>query len=162
MGFSTQSAGGSDEVLYLSDHDGAGLASLDVKTLKTTFIGAYNGTLAGKTSELTGTGDGKLYGFFVTSPTQVAEISKGTGQITPLKTLDNVFAGNAWAFSFYGGDFYVYTAADANPQFPQAGGASKITKYSPVTGVIETVKESLGFKIVGAGVSTCAPTSSPH
>jgi hypothetical protein len=154
MGFSTESAGGSAEVLYLSDSNGSGLARLDTKTLALTFVGAPTGPLAGTPSELTGTGDGKLYGFFVTSPAQVAELSKTTGDVVSAKPLPNVFAGTAWAFSFYGGDFFIYTSSDS--------GGSDVTKYSPATGAAQVVKPKIGFTIVGAGVSTCAPTSSPR
>ena len=94
MGFATETKGGSTEVLYLSDSNGAGLAKLDTSTLALTFIGPYTGDLAGTTSELTGTGDGKLYGFFVTSPAQIGEISKATGGIINPKPLPGVYAGN--------------------------------------------------------------------
>jgi len=107
MGFASTSKGSSNELLFLSDNAGGGLARLDTRTSKMSFVGAYSGALEGKTSELTGTGDGKLYGFFVTAPAQIAEISKGTGEILSTKELANVFAGNAWAFSFYAGDFYI-------------------------------------------------------
>lgn len=162
MGFSTSSKGGSNEQLFLSDSLGAGLAKLDTDSLKVSFVGAYTGDLSGRTSELTGTGDGKLYGFFVTAPAQIAEISKGTGEIVSTKELPGVFAGNAWAFSFYGGDFYIYTSSTGNGGGPpRAGGGSDVTRYRPSDGSVEIVKPKVGFKIVGAGVSTCAPTEGP-
>ncbi len=160
MGFATESKGGSAETLYLSDSNGAGLAKLDTKTLALSFIGPYTGDLAGTTSELTGTGDGKLYGFFVTSPAQIGEISKATGDILNPKPLTGVYAGTAWAFSFYGGDFFIYTNADGSSGLPRDNGGSDVTKYSPSDGSITVVKSKIGFKIVGAGVSTCAPTTS--
>lgn len=162
MGFSTESKGGTAEALFLSDHDGAGLAKLDTTTLKLRIVGPYTGDLAGKTSELTGTGDGTLYGFFVTTPAQVAEISKGTGEILTTKPLPGVAAGDAWAFSFYGGDFYIYTSPVDPSGLPLAGLGSTVTRYRPSDGTITVVKDKLGFTIVGAGVSTCAPTSLPR
>jgi hypothetical protein len=163
MGFSTSSKGGSNEQLFLSDNGGAGLAKLDTDSLKLSFVGPYSGDLAGKTSELTGTGDGKLYGFFVTAPAQIAEISKGTGEIVNPKELPGVYAGNAWAFSFYGGDFYIYTSSEGNGGGPPlGGGGSDVTRYRPSDGSVEIVKPKVGFKIVGAGVSTCAPTEGPR
>ena len=161
MGFATETKGGTTEVLYLSDSGGAGLARLDTKSLSLGFIGPYTGDLVGTTSELTGTGDGKLYGFFVTSPAQVAEISKATGDVISAKELAGVYAGTAWAFSFYGGDFYIYTSNDGGG-LPRSGGGSDVTRYRPSDGTIEVVKSKIGFKIVGAGVSTCAPTTSPR
>jgi len=161
MGFATETKGGSTEVLYLSDSNGAGLAKLNTKTLALDFIGPYTGELAGTASELTGTGDGKLYGFFVTAPAQVAEISKATGDVIDAKRLAGVYAGNAWAFSFYGGDFYIYTSSDGGG-LPRNGGGSDVTRYRPSDGSVEVVKSKIGFKIVGAGVSTCAPTTGPR
>jgi hypothetical protein len=158
MGFATETKGGSTEVLYLSDSNGAGLAKLDTKSLSVKFIGAPTGDLAGTPCELTGTGDGKLYGFFTASPAHVAEISKATGDIIKDNPLTGVYAGNAWAFSFYGGEFFIYTSSDGGG-LPRNGGGSDVTKFSPDTGKIEVVKSKIGFKIVGAGVSTCAPTT---
>lgn len=162
MGFATESKGGSAETLYLSDSNGAGLAKLDTKTLSLSFIGPYTGDLAGTTSELTGTGDGKLYGFFVTSPAQIGEISKATGDILNPKPLTGVYAGTAWAFSFYGGDFFIYTNEASSSGLPKDNAGSDVTKYSPSDDSITVVKSKIGFKIVGAGVSTCAPTTSPR
>lgn len=163
MGFATASKGGSAEELFVSDNGGAGLAKIDTSTMTMRLVGPYTGELAGKTSELTGTGDGKLYGFFVTSPAQIAEISKGTGEILGTTTLKDTYAGTAWAFSFYGGDFYVYThSAGNNGGPPLAGGGSDVTRFRPSTGEVSVVKPKVGFKIVGAGVSTCAPTTAPR
>jgi len=161
MGFATESKGGSAETLYVSDSGGAGLGKIDTKKHTLTYIGPYTGDLAGTTSELTGTGDGKLYGFFVTQPAQLAEISKATGDIISSKVLDGVYAGTAWAFSFYGGDFYIYTNA-ASTGLPRNDLGSKVTRYRPSDGSITVVKENVGFRIVGAGVSTCAPTTGPR
>lgn len=161
MGFATETKGGSSEVLYLSDSAGAGLARLNTGSLALDFVGPYTGDLAGTRSELTGTGDGKLYGFFVTSPAQIAEISKATGDVISNKELTGVYAGNAWAFSFYGGDFFIYTHPEGTG-LPKDEGGSDVTQYRPSDGSITVVKTKIGFKIVGAGVSTCAPTTSPR
>lgn len=159
MGFSSESKGSADEALFLSDNGGSGLGKLDTKTLQLQFVGPFTGNLAGKTAELTGTGDGKLYGFFTTTPAQLAEISKTTGAILSTKELPGVTAGSAWALSFYGGDFYIYTASNGTGGF---GAGSDVTRYRPSDGSITVVKQGTGFKIVGAGVSTCAPTTLPR
>lgn len=163
MGFATETKGGQTESLFVSDSDGLGLGRIDTKSLQLSYIGPYTGDLAQSTSELTGTGDGKLYGFFVTSPAHVAEISKSTGDIVPGTDheLVGVYAGTAWAFSFYGGDFYIYTNSAGSSGLPRDEGGSDVTRYSPKDGTTTVVKEKIGFKIVGAGVSTCAPTTSP-
>ncbi|MCA9584335.1 MAG: hypothetical protein KC657_03150 [Myxococcales bacterium] len=161
MGFATETSGSVNERLFIADSDGSGLGQLDLATMKLTRVGEFDGALQGRTAELTGTGEGKLYGFFVTTPAQIAEISKGTGQIKSAKELPGVNPGNAWAFAFYGGDFYIFTSAPTSGP-PLAGGGSDVRRYRPSTGAVELVKQKIGFKIVGAGVSTCAPTTSPR
>lgn len=152
MGFVSTNKGSSEEALFLSDEKGAGLAELDTKSLEVAPVGTYDNSLEGQKSELTGTGDGKLFGLFVTEPVQIAEIDKTSGSILSRDVLDGVFAGNAWAFSAYAGSFYVYT------HDPNSAGGSDVTRFSPKDDALEVVLPKVGFKIVGAGVSTCAPT----
>ena len=160
MGFSTDGASGSAETLFVSDHFGKGLAKIDTDSLTLTTVGAYTGQLAGVSSELTGTGDGKLYGFFTTLPNStIAQIDKKTGGILSMNTLANTPARSAWAFSFYAGVFYVYTAGDPASGLPKDSVGSDVTLYDPVANTAKIVKAGIGFKIVGAGVSTCVPTS---
>ena len=114
------------------------------------------GNLAGKGAELTGTGDGRLYGFFTTQPNAtLAEIDRAKGSTSNDKSLDGVNTGNAWAFSFWGGDFWFYTSDGVNP--------SRVTLLqTSASGAISVAKSDVGgFRIVGAGVSTCAPTAPP-
>jgi hypothetical protein len=101
--------------------------------------------------ELTGTGDGKLYAY-VSQPGRgyVQEVSRTTGTPTgprwriPGKADD----ANAWAFAHYAGVFYVFVTFDGN---------SMVYAVHKKTGKVELVKENLPSRIVGAGVSTCAP-----
>lgn len=162
MAFSSNAAGSSDESLYvagLSDlliGGRAGLAKIDTTTLKLSFLGDYSGGLRGQGAELTGTGDAKLFGFFATAPATLAELDKATGATTGNRALTNVRTGEAWAFSFWGGDFWFYTA--------QAGQDSQVTRLKSATdNSLAVVLPSVGgFRIVGAGVSTCAPTAPPR
>jgi hypothetical protein len=159
MGFSTSAKGDSNEQLYLSDSKGYGHARLDLQAMKVLFVGPYTGALANKRAELTGTGDGRLYGFFVSTPTsgsQIAEIAKATGSIVSVTDLPSVLPGDAYAFSFYGGDFYLYT--HVTPDGGADAGGSSVTRVRPSDGSIEVVLSKVGFRIMGAGVSTCAPT----
>ena len=148
-----------EETLYISDVQegggGKGLGKIDLTTLKLTLLGDYSGPLAGVGAELTGTGDGKLYGFFTTSPATLAEIDKTKGATSANKSLDGVSTGSAWAFSFWGGDFWFYTSDGVNP--------SVVTqlKTSGNSELSVTKNDVGGFRIVGAGVSTCAPTTPP-
>ena len=157
MGFATADATSTTDTLYVSDFDGKGLGILDVATKKLTPVGPYDGALRGRNSELTGTGDGRLFGFFTTSPAQVAEITKATGAIASNQPLQNVTTGTDWAFSFWGGDFYLYTA-QVGSGLPSSGSGSDVTRYRPSDKSVTVVKTNVGFRIVGAGVSTCAPT----
>ena len=65
-----------------------------------------------------------------------------------------VFQPNDWAFSFWGGHTYLYVSQ---------GSGSNVVDYDPASGNINpTYMTSIGFDIVGAGVSTCAPTMPPQ
>jgi hypothetical protein len=160
MGFSTDGATGSAETLFVADHDGKGLAKIDLKTMKLTTLGSFEGILTGRAAELTGTGDGRLYGFFTTSPAQLGELVKASGSTVSSKELTNVNTGTEYAFSFWGGDFYLYTANDTGG-LPQDQKGSSVTRYRPSDQSITVVMQNIGFNIVGAGVSTCAPTTLP-
>ena len=163
MAFASNAAGSQEETLFVSgiqdstlNDGGQGLAKIDLSSLKLTPVSDYDGALAKKGAELTGTGDGRLYGFFTTSPdATLAKIEKATASTTENRALEGVFTGTAWAFSFWGGDFWFYTSS---------GLPSTVTRLHASSGELEVVKDDVGgFRIVGAGVSTCAPlTSGPR
>ncbi|MGH7298755.1 MAG: hypothetical protein ACRELB_27690, partial [Polyangiaceae bacterium] len=163
MGFSVDAPGSSAETLFVSDNGGPGgdcskaapgqgctgkgLGTLDPATMTLTPLGGYTATAAGYNAELTGTGDGKLYGFFTTSPGAYGPIDKSSGATsapapTSLSTVDASNGG--YAFSFFGGDFYFYTAPKGN---------TVVTHLQTATGQT-TASPELAFTIVGAGVST--------
>src|SRR5579859_1767359 len=87
MGFATTSATDKTETLYVSDNGGPGgactsttpgpgctglgLGSIAQSTMTLAAIGPYTGASAGYNAELSGTGDGLLYGFFTTTPSQL-------------------------------------------------------------------------------------------
>ena len=132
MGFATVSATDDSETLYVSDNGGpggtctsttpgAGCMGLGLGSVTSTLtlmpIGPYTDA-AGYNAELSGTGDGILYGFFTTTPSELGTIDKASGAVTniiPLPAVNNSVGG--YAFSFWGGDFWIYTAfpTDANP-----------------------------------------------
>lgn len=163
MAFASNAAGSTEETLFVSgiqdstfNDGGKGLAKVDLATMKLTPVSDYDGVLTKKGAELTGTGDGRLYGFFTTIPdATLARIEKGSAKTSENKALEGVFTGTAWAFSFWGGDFWFYTSS---------GMPSEVTRLHTKTGELEVVKADVGgFRIVGAGVSTCAPlTSGPR
>lgn len=164
MGFSSDAAGGDSETLYLTGTDNLGsgspgLGRFDMGSTSLVPIGEFSGALNGENAELTGTGDGRLFGFFTTSPVQVGELNKGNGSIVGATPLPPVEDPTAWAFSFWGGDFYLYTAPDQG-LYPNR--TTNVTRYRPSDGSIDTTyMVNIGFRIVGAGVSTCAPLEPP-
>jgi hypothetical protein len=161
MGYSSDTAGGSDETLYLSSvlagGSGAsqGLAKFDA-SLTLVPIGPFSDDLLGRDAELTGTGDGALFGYFTTSPVQIARIDRLTGATSDAVTMTGLDPPDAWAFSFWGGEFYLYSWHGA------ANRTSTVTHYVPSTREVDNAyMGDVGFIIVGAGVSTCAPTTPP-
>jgi hypothetical protein len=165
MGFSTDVAGGQAETLFVTGTDSLGgfspgLGRVDLASGSLSPIGDFTGALSGENAELTGNGDGRLFGFFTTTPVEVGEIEKTSGAILSDTALQGVETPFAWAFSFWGGDFYLYTAPDPIA-YPDR--TSNVTRYRPSDGSIDTAyMTNIGFRIVGAGVSTCAPLAPPE
>lgn len=156
MGFSTNGdgdGGASGETLFVSRQ---GLGRLDTQSLTITTIGLYD-TL-GKDSELTGTGDGRLFGVFETAsqPFVVAELDKANArplsQVPQSAIPPGAIGRSSLAFAFWGGDFYAFVGP---------GTYSDVYRYRPADGTTTKVATA-DFEIVGAGVSTCAPTKGPR
>ncbi len=145
---------GASESLFVADYDGKGIAKIDVGAMKLTFVGDYGG-FAGP-GELTGRGD-QLFAFFNRTllpslPARVASIDKATGKLGVVKNLAGIEVGSGWAFAHWGGTFWLFHAPSD---------ASQVTEYNFEKATSSTVKSGLPFVIVGAGVSTCAPTERP-
>ena len=149
MGFVSDAAGSEEETLHIADYNGSGLATIDTETLQTSWVGAWDDLFGG--AELTGTGDARLFGFFNQEPVVIAEIEKTNAAILSQAAQPSVEIGSGWAFAFWGGDFWLFTAPF---------GDSQIDHYRPGVGT-QIVKQNLGAVIVGAGVSTCAPVIPP-
>lgn len=128
---------------------GAALARLDTTTLDLSIVG--KGGLG--RAELSGTGVGTLYAFMSGSGGRVAEINKATGDVQKLfrTGVENL---GAWAFAAWGGDFWLFTT----PESTTGTETSTVTRYSPKADTSTIVMEDTALQIVGAGVSTCAPT----
>lgn len=165
MGFSTSGAGATDETLFVAGtRSGAarmspGLGRIDMAAPGLVPVGPFSGALMGYNAELTGTGDGRLYGFFTTTPVQVAQVDRSSGAILDTQPLPAVESPADWAFSFWGGAFYLYTSPD---QRTSPGRTTNVTRYRPSDNSVDTAyMTNIGFRIVGAGVSTCAPLAAP-
>ncbi|HEY8087831.1 MAG TPA: hypothetical protein VIF09_08300 [Polyangiaceae bacterium] len=147
MGFSTNQVG-TGETLFLAGDGVPSLTTLDVKTFQIGTILPFSLAAA----ELTGTGGGGLFGFWdpggsTGTDSAIVQIDKATGQVTNSSTLHGVAQGSGWAFAFWGGDFYTFTAP---------GASSVVTRYDPNAQTVTQVAATDEI-IVGAGVSTCAP-----
>jgi len=155
MGFVSNASGSADETLFIGGGgmigSAANLGTIDMTSLTVTKLPALTGD-----PELTGTGLGDLWGFFPVAGTnkmaRVSKIDKMTAvesnQI-PLTSLTGM--ASSWAFAFYGGDFWVFLASGNNAtvvyHVTQNGGTQPVDMLDTKT-----------RHIVGAGVSTCAPT----
>jgi hypothetical protein len=159
MGFSSASAGSTSETLYLAGARAAatsGFGRVDFGAGSVVPIGQFTAPLMGQDAELTGTGDGRLFGFFAASPVQIAEIDKTSGAVLSSTPLTQIGTPSDFAFSFWGGRFYLYTYPN------ETGTSTNVSEYDPGTGAVDTsYMTDIGFLIVGAGVSTCAPTAPP-
>jgi hypothetical protein len=160
MGFSTRGIDSTTDELFVTQDslDPAvklqGLARIDTNTLELTPVAQYD-TLAEQEAELTGTGDGRLFGFFTGQPFVVAEIDKATAKIVsqapqPLIQLPPRAAN--FAFAHWGGDFYMFAGVALY---------TDVYRYRPSTNTT-TLERSYSQLIVGAGVSTCAPFQPPR
>jgi hypothetical protein len=174
MGYSTDTMGGSTDTLFIAGgadlQEGAGpatskLATLDTSQFAATPVGTVNGW-----PELTGNSNAELWGFFPdvnddgTTPT-VVQINKASGAAMTTymePTLDGIPA--AWAFGFYGGDYWVFLAFedDSDPLNPTAEPTKVYQVAGPSSasgtpGSVVSTTSAGGLIIVGAGVSTCAP-----
>ncbi|MEM9069085.1 MAG: hypothetical protein AAGE52_11295 [Myxococcota bacterium] len=63
--------------------------------------------------ELTGTGDGRLFGFAGVAPVKLIEFDRETGGTLREIPLDGVRKTNSSAVAFFGGDIYLFTEATA-------------------------------------------------
>jgi len=153
MGFSTDVPGGTADTLFIS---GGSDPSQPTSALNKLDLGSFSASPVGTITdwpELTGTGDAELWGFFpsATSP-RIEKIDKTNGAALTTYPLAGI-AGQpaAWAFAFFGGDFYVFLMRDTEL-------STTVHHVNGMTGAIMDATPTNGRTIVGAGVSTCAPT----
>jgi hypothetical protein len=126
--------------------------SVDPETLQLQQLGKSDYGLA----EVTGTGDGRAFLFAGPDPAELVEVDKATGATLEVTPLPGVKTGGGFAFAFFAGDFYFFTDA-------QSDGKSEVTHIdyddSDKNGVqdLKVVLQDAPLRVVGAGVSTCAP-----
>jgi hypothetical protein len=163
MGFVSNAAGSTDETLFIGGGSSVGMGGSNLGTLDINSFMVTKGASIMGDPELTGTGTAQLWGFFpVTTNNNNARVSMldkmsaAESMQIPLTGSDFTMEAGAWAFAFYGGDFWVFLGSSnglsANPtvvyHVTTAGGMQPV-------GMLPTNTRH----IVGAGVSTCAPTT---
>jgi hypothetical protein len=148
MAFATDTIEGDRETLYLADGMSfTGLGAVGREDLRLRPIGAFQAPIAGRRCELSGRGDGRLFVFCPGSPAQLVEVDKQSGATLSASALP--FADiESFAFAHWGGSFLLFTSL---------GQGSRVDSFHLGVGTRRLV-EHLDFEIVGAGVSTCAPT----
>ena len=118
--------------------------------MELTIVGSFGGSIGNP--ELTGTADGRLFGFgrdnFLPTGFHFSEIDSSNAKVLSDTIVPVGTPGSAFAFAFWGGDFYFFTS--------EGSGLSDVTRLHPDDGSLKIVA-TLDRTIVGAGVSTCAP-----
>jgi hypothetical protein len=149
MGFVGDQAG---ENLYVTDNvGGRGLATINTTSFNLAPIGTLRPALPER-CELTGTGASELFAYCIDSAQSggvIAQIDRQTARVIAANRVNVGDVNNAFAFAFWGGDFYMFNSAGE-------GSGTTVTKYDPATRA-ESVVATHPLTIVGAGVSTCAP-----
>jgi hypothetical protein len=158
-GFVSDAPGSDQETLYIAGGPATDTSQNWMGTFSTTNLTIVKGSMIAGRLELTGNGKAELWGFFpdLKPGDQMARISKldktgGTESSTIM--LESSIGGStatAWAFAFYGGDFWVF--------LQKTGESSSSVYYVKSSDGSVQHWVAPGRTIVGAGVSTCAPTT---
>lgn len=150
MGFTSDAPGSKAEKLFIAANDGThALAYLDTTVDVPTVHGVATMPDTARHPELTGTSEGKLYGFFPEDAAFVQEIDRERGSLVGTKWSVGERLGfvSAYAFAHWGGTFYIFTTTSR----------SQVRTVNRATGASALVMSNIPFRITGAGVSTCAP-----
>ena len=161
MGFVTNSSFSTDETLFIAGgtveqmqfHETGRLAGWSPTYNSLGVRGLLSESDLGP--ELTGTGGGELFGYFPSeTEATVAQIDKTTGQNIQSWAVPGVDSGvRAWAFAHWGGDFFIFVSFEDMA----TGITNQVQRFNRKSGLTEVVIESSPYRVVGAGVSTCAP-----
>lgn len=147
MGYATDSSNTWRDQLYVANADR--LAMMDSSTWSVTPIGTIPSQ-----AELTGNAQGELWAILpLERPAKLVELDKTNGrslQSLSLAGFPNAQNIDTFAFATWNGDFYLFIRESG------MGNHSDVYKVTS-TGTLTKEVTNIGFDIVGAGVSTCAP-----
>lgn len=147
MGYASDDADTWRDQLYIANK--SQVASLNT----TTWTRKVVATLPSQ-SELTGNGQGELWAFLpLEQPAQVLRVDLNSGALTertPLPSFPSPYDIDTFAFATWDGDFYLFVR--------EYGMGRSTDVYQVHDGSMTPVLRDVGFNVVGAGVSTCAPS----
>lgn len=160
MGYTANVQGG--ETLYIATNAvPSSLGILDTTTYTVRPVAEFQPDLA--SPELSGNGAGELFAFAgdqcscngdiqCCTSSKVVQVDKTNGRVLGAFSLKNLPFGRGWAFGYWGGALYLFTAPD--------NVSSVVTRFDLATHQAQQV-QTYPEVIVGAGVSTCAPLDAP-
>ncbi len=162
MGFAADSTSITNERLFVADNGGGGigipqpsrgLAHIDTSSFLLSFVGAFAPSLP--RAEFTGTADGRLFAYWPQGTTarplgSIAEVDIRTAAVRARVDVPVGTSDDAFAFAFYGGDFWMFNST-------QGDTTTAVSRFRLSDGTT-TTSATFGGRIVGAGVSTCAPS----
>lgn len=148
MGFATDAAGVWMEHLFIAnDRD---LATLDPATWRVDVFGRLPSQ-----AELTGTSQGELWAFLpLERPAELRQVSRINGQTLSTRNLPgfpNPADIDMFAFAAWGGEHWLFVRTYG------MGESTDIYRVE-ANGRMTLELEDIGVNVVGAGVSTCAPS----
>jgi len=148
MGYATDDADTWVDALYVADS--SRLGRLDADGWSLDVLGPMPSQ-----SELTGNSAGELWAFLpLESPARLSQRDKETGAEVSrinLSGFPSVRDIDTFAFAYWGDAFWVFVRT-------YGMGSSTDVYRVGASGRMEMVLEDIGFDVVGAGVSTCAPS----
>jgi hypothetical protein len=156
MGFVSNSLFDPCDNLYMHSWSGLGGFGEGVnagtlgKMSPTTLAVTTQGSLNYDGGELSGNVAGQLFAFAGSNPAKLVQYDKDTAAAVATTPMNGLDLTNAFAFATWQGKFYFFTES-STPSL------SKVTRYDPTTMALDEVVPSAPMRVVGAGVSTCAP-----
>lgn len=144
LGFTSDTDGAQTEGLFAASPD-VGLYTIDPDSFATSLLNVHKGVAA----DMTGGPDAKLF-YWQASNKTLFELDRANGfAMSPLHQFATIkYDIQAWALTRFAGVFYMFTAGYEN---------TMTTRYDPSTNEESTRDADIGFRVVGAGQSTCVP-----
>jgi hypothetical protein len=138
MGFSTDTAGGTAETLWIGGGTSQTQSSFTLAKLDTTTLTATPVTTHPALPEMTGNGNAELWGYFPDATTpRVVRFDKTTGAVAQTYPLPALAAANpAYAFAHWGGDYWVFLMRTGEPSttvYQVSGANGTIKSMTPTT-----------------------------